>query len=79
MTAWYPIETAIEIAKSNDGWIMRCLFAIKRDYGWEMWVGQCDNGDIWLGCDDEGACWECDKPTHWTPLPADPCDKWVEK
>jgi hypothetical protein len=69
---WRPIESAIEQYKSNDGWIPRSLFAIKRRYGWEMWVGQCNAGDIWLGVQDDGTCWDCDKPTHWMPLQEPP-------
>jgi len=68
--AWQPIEIAIEIAKSNDGWIPVSLFAIERQWGWEVWVGQCDAGTIWLGRSDDGDCWDCEKPTHWMPLPA---------
>ncbi len=64
-TLWQPIETV----PMDDGWTGRRLFAIKRAHGWEMWVGQCDAYTIWLGRDDNGACWECDKPTHWAPLP----------
>lgn len=72
MTEWQPIETAIEIAKSNDGWIPKCLFGIERPWGWEEWVGQCDDGTIWLARNGEGGCWACDKPTHWQPLPKPP-------
>jgi hypothetical protein len=68
MSGWQPIETAIEAAKSNDGWIPRCLFAIRRKWGWEMWLGQCDAGDIWLGRTDHGSCFGCERPTHWMPL-----------
>ena len=69
---WQPIETAIERAKTNDGWIPKSLFAIQREWGWEQWVGQCDDGDIWLGRCGDGSCFECDKPTHWMPLPEQP-------
>jgi hypothetical protein len=60
---WQPIETAPTV----DGWISRCLFAIKRPHGWEVWVGQRDE-DIWLGRTDNGSCFHTDAPTHWKPL-----------
>jgi hypothetical protein len=69
---WQPIETAIEAAKTNDGWIYKCLFGIQREWGWEEWVGQCDDGDIWLGRQGDGTCFDCDKPTHWMSLPPAP-------
>lgn len=62
---WQPIESA----PSNNGWIAPCLFGIQQKWGWETWVGQCDNFDIWLGRTGNGSCFECDKPTHWQPLP----------
>lgn len=65
---WEPIETA----PNNDGWISRCLFAKRQPWGWATWVGQCDAGDIWLGRKENGSCWECERPTHWMPLPKDP-------
>lgn len=67
---WQPIETA----PHSDGWIARSLFATRREWGWEMWVGQCDDGDIWLGRDGAGSCFDTDKPTHWRPLPLAPDD-----
>jgi hypothetical protein len=70
---WRRIETAIKDAQANnDGWIPASLFAIKRDWGWEMWVGQCDAGDIWLGRTDDGACFDTEPPTHWMPRPDEP-------
>lgn len=68
MSEWQPIETM----PTDDGWSDHVLFGIMRPWGWEQWVGQCDDGDIWLGRDGEGACWECDVPTHWQPLPPPP-------
>lgn len=65
---WKPIATV----PHKDGWISRSLFAIEREWGWEMWVGQCDDGDIWLGRQDDGACFDTVKPTHWRPLPDPP-------
>jgi hypothetical protein len=71
---WQLIDTAIEAAERNDGWIPRCLFAIKRVWGWEVWVGQCDAGDIWLGRQGDGSCFDCERPTHWMPIPSLPDD-----
>jgi hypothetical protein len=59
--AWRPIESH---PKYGD-WIPRCLFGREAPWGWSQWIGQCDNGDIWLGVGDDGACWECGKPTHY--------------
>ncbi len=69
-TGWRPIEAAprCSCCPSTEVWISRALFAIKREWGWEMWVGQCDAGDIWLGRTDKGACFATDTPTHWMPL-----------
>lgn len=72
MSDWKPIEEAIEAAKTNDGWIGPCLFAIERAWGWQIWVGQCDDGDYWLGRDDRGGCWESERPSHYMPLPKPP-------
>jgi hypothetical protein len=68
MSDWQPIETA----PSNEGWIGPCLFAKKEQWGWEIWVGQCDDGNIWLARCGEGICADGPVPTHWTPLPNPP-------
>lgn len=64
---WQPIETA----PTEDGWISRCLFGKRQAWGWAVWVGQRDE-DIWLGVQENGACWDCEPPTHWMPLPPPP-------
>lgn len=65
---WRPIETA----PSKDGWIYPCLFGKRREWGWECWVGQCDDGHFWLGRQGNGSCFGTDVPTHWRPLPPPP-------
>ncbi len=68
---WRPIESA----PRDDGWISRSLFGKMRAWGWEAWVGQCDDGNIWLGRDGAGTCFDTDAPTHWMPLPSPPEEK----
>lgn len=68
MSEWQPIETA----PHEDGWIKRCLFAKRYDWGWSVWVGQRDSYDMWLGVQDGGGCWDCEVPSHWMPLPPPP-------
>lgn len=75
---WQPIETAIAAADNtkDEGWFGPALFAVKGEHGivdgWFMWVGQCDDRDIWLGRTDNSGCFDTRKPTHWMPLPAAP-------
>lgn len=62
---WRDIaEAEVWAQENNEGWIPRCLFGLQTDWGWSAWVGQCDAGDIWLGVDDHGGCWECPRPSH---------------
>lgn len=65
---WQPINTA----PFEDGWLKSCLLGKWRSWGFESWVGQCDDGDIWLGREGDGTCFDTDEPTHWCPLPNDP-------
>jgi hypothetical protein len=65
---WRRIETA----PHKDGGIARCLFGKRQSWGWSSWVGQRDDVDIWLGVQEDGACWDCEIPTHWMPLPEGP-------
>lgn len=69
---WMPIETAIKASVESDGWIGPCLFGKMREWGWETWVGQCDDGYYWLSRDGTGSCDETDSPTHWQHLPKPP-------
>lgn len=71
MNTWQPIATV----PHDDGWISRKLFARRLPWGWEIWVGQRDNVDLWLGRTDKSACFDTKPPTHWMPLPEPPKDE----
>ena len=68
MDDWKPMETA----PWDDGWVGPCLLGKMQSWGWETWVGQCDDHDIWLVRLGNGSCDESEPPTHWMPLPKPP-------
>lgn len=55
-------DAAMSLAHLVDEWTAR---------GWNA-DGRQHAGNIWLGRDGNGACFETDVPTHYRPLPAPP-------